>query len=367
MSEKAVYRFGGREYALPADLARAMGQSWREGRRFLLDGSCRAAVRETEAALAAACAAAEREAQAKPREKDRIFLKWLCACPGIRSLLWRGKDYGGPGQILACLEQGDRALEDLLLFMLRERMLHVLAASLEAGPAVEEALRYLEKACAPGNARFSRDHALALLRCVLNDNGTLLFDGGAFRTPAELAAHLQPIADRSRAALSKAVRPLFDDPDGMAPALEAWLLLRGFGHELQLYDTRFRNGQKREDAIGDIFYDEDEDLPEPEDIAETSPEGFEDLFSSLLRDHRDRLDDPVSFGGLLADYFPQESKRTFLLHTLYRMDILKALREEGGADELALSRFSGRLETEYGVSESAARWAVGVWQRCFAK
>ena len=105
------------------DLVNAMGTNWMEGRQLLFSGKLREHVRKTDSSFANSCASAEKEAQEKANESNRIFLRWLCKYPGIRGLYWQGHNYGGVKRISSTLAARDETLQKLLLHMMKGQYL----------------------------------------------------------------------------------------------------------------------------------------------------------------------------------------------------------------------------------------------------
>ena len=52
---------------------------------------------------------------------------------------------------------------------------------------------------------------------------------------------------------------------------------------------------------------------------------------------------------------------------LYRMDIVRALREADEITEMLTARFEQRLIRDFGTRELYAKWAVAMWCRCYGK
>ena len=199
------------------------------------------------------------------------------------------------------------------------------------------------------------------------------FEGRDFSSPKDLAAYLQGYADRSPKALAKAVRPLFTDENNLDPRFEAWALMHGFGHELTLWKVRYQEGRgNKDDGPEDFVFDEDrEPLMEareqtPEEFA-LAVEGFDDRFVELLTRFAERIGDPKIFEGLMSDYFPDNRLQCYLLLKLYRMEIMRAIRETEEIDSILTARFEKRLTDDFGVGASFAGWAVGAWCRCYGE
>ena len=122
----------------------------------------------------------------------------------------------------------------------------------------------------------------------------------------------------------------------------------------------------------DIFLDEDEETIREARVQSDSDfsksiDGFEDKFIDLLKQYQDRMDDPIAFNALMNDYFPTNKLQSYLLMALYRMDIVKAIRDATELTEPLTARFEKRLVKDFGVKEAFAKWAVGVWCHCYGE
>ena len=124
--------------------------------------------------------------------------------------------------------------------------------------------------------------------------------------------------------------------------------------------------------IEEFFFDEDqEQIIEARQQLEAdfvkTLDGFEDKFIELLKQYQDRIDDPVAFNALMSDYFPTQKLQSYLLMALYRMDIVKAIRDAVELTELLTARFEKRLIKDFGVKEAFAKWAVSEWCYCYGE
>ncbi len=368
-----AFDFCSGSYTSLDSLVNAMGIHWMEGRQALFGGRLRQHLAKAQPAFANACAAAEREYRDKAGEGNRIYFRWLCSYPGIRSLYWRGKDLGGPDRLADALDAGDGDVRKLILYLMQEQLLHSVIVSLGAPDDTAHRVRYLEQAYNRRNTFFVRDNVVPMLVLILRGDRTFTFDGRDFLAPADLAAHLQTYADRSPRALSRAAAPLFADEHNLDPLFEAWLLMNGFVHELDLWSGRYRYDPSAADGGPEQFvFDEDREplvqavQQTPEEFARAS-DGVEDLFVRMLTDYPEGLDDPQLFRGLISDHFPALRLQGFLLLTLYRMDIVRAIRDAPDLDLPLAGRFEKRLTADYGVGEALAKWAVGIWFRGYGE
>ena len=366
------FEFVLREYACLEDLVNAMGASWAEGKALLFSGGLRDHTRKAAPAFSGTCAAAEREYQDKPESGNRVFLKWLCRFPGIRRLYWQGRDFGGAQDIESALSQGDETLEKLLMHLIREQLLSVFFKNSGAGDELVANVRHLEKAFVKSDSMFRKQNALPILRVLLSGDKTFAFAGARHASPQDLAAALQPIADKSKSALSQAVEPLFQDEYNLDPQFEAWIIINGYHHELSLWRTRFQEGHSTDSDPDEYLDDDDRDevilaRQQPENDFARSVDGFSDRFIELLTSYPDRLGDAVAFSALMNDFFPVHRLQSYLLTALYRMDIVRAITEEDELTDQNMTRFAQRLIKDYGVKESFARWAVSMWCRCYGE
>ena len=173
----------------------------------------------------------------------------------------------------------------------------------------------------------------------------------------------------SKSALSRAVQPLFQDDCNLDPMFEAWIIANGYHHELTLWKNRFQEGDGAPDDTED-YLPEDEQIQaaqahsQPDDVVSESLDGFEDRFREMLMKYPDCVDDPAAFSALMNDCFPTAPLQCYLLKTLQRMDIVRTLRDAGEAAGSMTARFERRLVQDFGVKETFAKWAVGVWVRC---
>ncbi len=366
-----AFTFCGQEFTDLNKLVNAMGAQWQEGKRALFGGRIREHTRRSYPAFAGACLAAEKERQARPGEGSRIFLKWLCKYPGVRALYWQGAVYTGIKKISAALCDRDETAQRVILFLLKHQLLGVFIGNLGGPAALAANIRYIEKAYNRADARVGKSHVLDMITYLMADEKTFTFAGRTFNSPRELAQYLQPIADTSKDALSNAVRPLFPSDTSFDPLFEAWLIRHGFHHELTMWRARFQDGQGGEpDDAGEFLLDEmPDEIPEDDETAgpdfARGLESFEDRFTDMLVRYEETLDNPAAFNGLMNDCFPDFPMQCHLLMALYRMDIIRALREADEITELLTARFQQRLIRDFGTRELYARWAVAVWCRCY--
>lgn len=366
------FAFHEQTYIKLDDLVNAMGMHWNEGRQLLFSGKLREATRKYDASFANSCASAEKELQMKPDAGNRIFLRWLCKFPGIRGLYWQGKNYGGIRQIYQTLTTKDETLQKLLFHMLKEQYMSTFVKNTGSGDQLAENIRYLEKTVGKSDQKYATRSAIPILAYLLSGKMTFSFAGRQFDTPMDFARFLQTYADTSKESLSHVIQPLFMDDHCFAPQFEAWIIARGYHHELTLWKGRFQDGQTGPDEPADNFFDVDRDistearqLSDPE--FEKSLEGFEDAFLKLLKENIDTLDLPDTFMGLMDESFPENKLQSYLLTALYRMDIVKAIRDADDLTESLTEGFEKRLIQDYGVKPMFAKWAVSEWRHCYGE
>ena len=82
----APFSFHGSDYADLESLVNDMGRYWWEGRALLFSGALRDHMKQADPSFAATCSLAEKELKQRSGEGNRIFFRWLCTYPGIRSL-----------------------------------------------------------------------------------------------------------------------------------------------------------------------------------------------------------------------------------------------------------------------------------------
>ena len=368
----APLSFHQQEFTVLEDLVNAMGENWTEGRQLLFSGTLRNHVKKVDSSFANTCAAAEKEFQAKGEEGNSIFLKWLCKYPKIKGLYWKGKNYGGIRGIVSALSVRDETVQKLLLHMLRMQYLNSFLENVGGPAELVDNVRFLEKAYNRSNSRFRKRNALPMLESFLQGNKTFDFAGRQFKTPKELAAYLQTFADTSKGVLSQAIQPLFQDDHNFEPHFEAWIIMHGYQHEMMLWKGRFQDGQGDSEDIIDLLPDEEqEQIVEARQQLESefakALDGFDDRFTELLTQYQDQIDNAAVFNALMNDYFPMNKLQSYLLVALYRMDIVRAIRDADELTDLLMARFEKRLVKDLGVKEAFAKWAAAEWCLCYGE
>ena len=57
----------------------------------------------------------------------------------------------------------------------------------------------------------------------------------------------------------------------------------------------------------------------------------------------------------------------YLIHLLYKMDIVKAIKDANELNEMFTTRFINRLTKDFGIKEEFAKWAVSIWCVCYGE
>ena len=233
--------FAQKDYTVLEDLINNMGIQWEEGKRILFNGTLRAHVRKLDLPFANNCASAERAYTNSPDKGDHIFLGWLCGCPGIMGLYWKGIDYGNIKTLSIALSGSQNiTLENLLLDMLKRKILSRFVMNNGGEESLINNVRFLEESFNKSRAVFPKKNAIPMLEVFFSGRKKFKFDGQVMTTPMDLANYLQLYADKSKDALSKKIQPLFQDDYNFDPYFEAWIIMQGFQRELERWKTRFQ-------------------------------------------------------------------------------------------------------------------------------
>ena len=273
---------------------------------------------------------------------------------------------------MSALAARDETLQKLLLHMLKAQYLNSFLKNLGGSDELVDNVRFLEKAYNKSDSKFSKRNALPILEYLLNGNKSFSFAGRQFESPKDLAAYLQSFADTSKSDLSRVIQPLFQDQFNFDPSFEAWIIMHGFQHELTLWKGRFQEGQGGSEDVEDIFPEEEhEQIIEAKQQLESefvkTIDGFDNKFIDLLKQNQNHMDDPVAFNALMNDCFPTYKLQSYLLMALYRMDIVKTIRDAIELTEGLMVRFEKRLIKDFGIKETFAKWAVGEWCHCYGE
>ena len=365
--------FEGKSYTNAVKLAESMAVSWKAGREALFSGRVGNYIKRIDRSLYNACRTAESDYKAKPEEGDVTFLKWLCKVKGMKNLYWRGVNYGGVTQIAGLLRKGyDADFSRLLNYMVQEQLFSVFIKNSGAPERLVDNVHYLEKCYVKKDTKYNKRGIWQLMYYVLSDTKTFSFDGRLFRNVQELAAYLQEFADVSRWALDSKLDQLYTDQYNLIPALEGWLINIGCQKELTLWREKYQTGTSDNDVEEEVIFDEDEDEKEQaqhQDNEAFSKDvyGFESDFLQMLTDYPDSLTTPNKFETLMKDLFPEKRLQAYLIITLYKMDIVSAIRDAAELDDVFTTRFIKRLQNDFEVKEDFAKWAASVWCVCYGE
>ena len=365
--------FEGKSYTNTVKLAESMAMSWKAGKEALFSGRVGNYMKRIDRILYNACRTAESDYKAKPEKGDVTFLKWLCKVKGMKNLYWRGVNYGGVTQIAGLLRKGYNAdFSRLLNCMVQEQLFSVFIKNSEAPERLADNVRYLEKCYVKKDTKYNKRGIWLLMYYVLSDTKTFSFDGRLFRNVKELAAYLQEFADVSKWALDSKIDQLYTDQYNLTPALEGWLINIGCQKELTLWREKYQIGTSDNDVEEEVIFDEnanEKEKAQHQDSEAFSEDayGFEADFLQMLIDYPDKLKDPAKFEALMKDLFPEKRVQTYLINTLYKMDIVNAIQQAAELDDLFTARFINRLQNDFGVKEEFAKWAASVWCVCYGE
>ena len=367
------YTFNNKNYSTITTLANAMGREWDAGRAFLFSGQLRAQVRAIDKTLANSCQYYEKKYHEEPKKSSLLFLKWLTRIPGVTHLYWQGKDFGDIDKLCSSIKTDyDQTTSKLLTFMLQEQILSDFVKSAGRSETVVENVEYLERSYNKKGTKFNRTNSLRLLYVILKEDQFFLFDGQQFSTVQELASYLQTLADQSKDRIAAKVYRLFQDDANFTPEFEGWLLTKGYMKELTAWKDKFQAS-----ADLDSFDEEQVLLEDVEERREAQKQGnqefaanavsFDTKFTSLLENHPDAIESEQRFNGLLKDVFPDSYLQVYLIITLYKMDIVKAIQEAEELTDYFSSRFVNRMVKDFGIKEDFAKWAASMWCVCYGE
>lgn len=355
-----------------AELVDAMSLSWTAGKQLLFSGRIREHIRRTDSTIASMCSTAEKKYQSSPPNGDIIFLEWICKVPGTDCLYWQGRNYGSYPQVKSLVvKRIDQNFNQLLLLMLRERLLSVFLKKSNLSDTVIDNIKYVEHCYNKSGTTFNKMNAPLIVKGILEREKTFVLNGTLLKNEFDLARYLQKHADISRYSLSSEIQPLFQNDQNLAPAFEAWLINLGKHKELSAWRDKYQIGQT-DDDIDYGFIQEDE---EEQKAAQTQKNtefanasfGFENDFQKMLDDYPDAVKDIKVLTGLMKDLFPQKQLQVHLLLNVYKMDFLRAIGEAKELNDLFTMRYVRRLVQDYGVKEDFAKWAVSVWCVCYGE
>jgi len=381
-----AYKFCEKSYQTTAALANAMAINWSEGRDFLLSGAFRAEVGGSDKRALASAVWAEKKYNEDPSKGNLLFLKWLVRNPGVTNLYWMGHSCGDLDHVCAliksdpqsnpqCGPQSDQREETvkLVLFMIQEQIFGDFVQTSKRKDSMVAAVRYLERCYARKESKFNRGNILPLMLAVLEEKKTFEFDGQQFRTVQELASYLQKFADISKKALSRKAAGLYQDDANFTPEFEGWLLTLGYQKALSAWKDRFQAGAAEEGSFdADLVLLEDIELKEEAggdggDDFTVKARQFEAAFTKMLEEHPQCLESAARFKSYMSDLMPDSDLQTYLVCSLYKMDIARAIEEADEITDLFPGRFINRLVGDFGVSRELARWAAAAWCVCYGE
>ena len=367
------YQFNQRVYKTIPELVNAMGSSWNDGRTFLFNGGFRNQIKNTDKALANSCAYLEKKWKDNPKKGNLLFLQWIVKMPGVRNLYWMGKNYGDLDRVCTLLKPplSDESRR-LFTLMIQEQILSEFVKNSGRNERTVSNVRHLERCYIKPDTKFNKSNIFAILQVILREEKVFNYDGEQFRSVQELSAYLQKYADRSKELLSLKVSGLFQNDANFIPAFEGWLLNLGYQKELALWKDRFQAGTSdnaNDDAFVDLEEVETQKQAKDQDNADFSQNAklYDVEFIKLLEKYPDSVSDTIRFNGMLNDCFPGKNLQNFLIVSLYKMDIIKALNDASELNEMFASRFIKRMVTDFGVKEDFARWAVSIWCVCYGE
>jgi len=362
--------FDGIEYTDFPTLLNALGLHWEEGKKILFNGQLKDFFIIDDRSTGQRCVNAKTEFLQDPSNGNGIYLKWLCRSPGIPGLYWMGRNYGKISMLPSALSSTqNKDLCDVIIYMTKERFLADFVKNNGGNENMCKAAVHLQEVANRSNSKFNIRNIPAILSFVLKGETTFSLNGKQFTSTDELAIHMQQLASVGQQRLEKEVEKLYADESNLSPAFEAWLLVTGKGRELNEWRKTCQSG----------FNDSEEEITLP--VNSSTPQSqaqdmqtfsdnvfdFEKQFSEALNQYPNVLETPNRFMALMNDLFPGKGLQTFLLSTLYRMDIVLAIQKADALDELFVSRFVNRIVKDCGVREEYAKWAASIWCTCYGE
>lgn len=94
---------------------------------------------------------------------------------------------------------------------------------------------------------------------------------------------------------------------------------------------------------------------------------FADEFLNMLMKYPDCVTDERRFIAYMRDFFPKNQKECNILISLYRLGIVKELKNTDKIDQNFCYRYQKNLVDHYGVIEILAEEAVKLWCVCYGK
>ena len=369
-------KFQGNSYRDPDILTEAMAMDWDAGRKMLFSGSFSSALRQENKALASAADSARREYQNRPENGDLLFWKFIYRHGKIKRLYWKRHCFGNWKRVSSLMRQGnDHELNRFTTGLLKEQLFSVYAKSAGASEQTIESIRYIEKCHNRMNSSYRKSLSRVILATVMDGNENFTFDGHVFKTVEEFSACLQDLTNGSKERFEHKIRMLFYDEHNLDPNFTGWLLNKGHSKALEAWNRKYQGDSGNNDDDGDDgdnivrqeltgFTDmlNEKDVDFARDVL-----GFEQEFTQFLQSCEDALEDAQRFTGLIKDIFPTRPLQMNLLLTVYKMDIVRAIRDASEMNQVFANRFEKRLVRDFGVKQNFAKWAVSIWCVCLGE
>ena len=284
------------------------------------------------------------------------------------------KKYPDRRVVLENLEKGsDRVFNRMVQKLTQEGKFHEWlkkqgepAGVCRGAQALEDALRKGNPIVEPGKTRLAY---AALMKGI----SAFSFRGKDYRTVHELAEDLREIAAKEGKSFPRKVSALIDGK-GLSPEFAAWLLLWDQEKALDRWAGKYCEPpepptpkEQLEMAKLDQQIDAERAREEMEVQRQLASPETVTVFGKLLAQYPEMTKNARFFRGLLADEMPDEPLRRRLLLELYRMDVMKSIRESPEITTALLDRLAGRMVRDLGVREGHARWAAGMWCLCYGR
>ena len=354
-------------------LLEGMASSWDAGEKLLYSGSFSTFFRKKDKSLASAADSVRREYIARPEDGDLLFWKFIYRHGKIRSLYWKKACFGRWKRVSLLIRQGsDQEMNRLLTSLLKEQLFSVYAKSAGIPDRTVESIRYIEKCHNRMDSSYKKALSRIILTTVMDDIQTFEFDGQIFQNVEDFGAYLQSQTSGSKDRFEHKIRLLFYDEHNLNPKFTGWLLNKGQEQALESWNRKYQIGTGN--ASGD---DDDEEDVVQQELADFSNllnekdsdfaqqiQGFDQEFTQFLKSYENDLEDTQKFTGLIKDIFPTKPLQMNLLLTVYKMDIVRAIRIASEMSPAFAARFENRLMRDFGVKQNFAKWAVSVWCVC---
>ena len=367
------YLFDQGTYDTISELANAMGAHWTKGRQFLLNGKLRNELHSSDKALFNYITYLEKKYKADPKKENLLFLQWLVKIPGVKNLYWMGRNYGELNSIEASIKSSSNEdVRRLVLLMIQEQIFGDFVKNSGRAEQTVANVRYLERCYSKQDTKFHRSSILPLMSMVLSESKEFLYDGRTFINVQEFAVYLQNHANHSKERLSLKASGLFINDFNFKPEFEGWLLNLGYQKELSAWKDKYQAGTADDSFNDDIVLLEDVEekkeakVQSNKDFAKNVA-SFDVEFTEILEKYPNVILNDTRFNGMLKDVFPDKNLQIYLIHLLYKMDIVKAIKDANELNEMFTTRFINRLTKDFGIKEEFAKWAVSIWCVCYGE